>query len=398
MTISYWQKRKSAAGAKRNLPAPPDRCDIAVIGGGLIGTATAHYLKKFGCDRVVVLEKNFIGYGASGRNAGFILSGLAEPYSRLVVAMGRESARELMKSTLENHDLIAEAVEDKSIRCGYSRSGSYHLAITEAEKSELHETVDLMVSDGFDVEFRSEVRGAAGERLKKFMGGFFNPADGKLDPFAFVNGLSEGLDAVEGFDVRSITRQNGLLEIAGSDKKVRAEMAVIAVNAYAPLLDRYFENLVFPVRGQMLATSPMKKNLLGHSTYYANFGYDYFRQVDDQAVIMGGLRDRFVEKEVGYDDITNPDLQKGLEEYIENRLGIGEFSVESRWGGVMGFTIDGLPLVGALPHNSSVVAAVGYNGHGFGLGMLVARDLARAIMRNETSDILRRFSLKRISR
>jgi glycine/D-amino acid oxidase-like deaminating enzyme len=64
----------------------------------------------------------------------------------------------------------------------------------------------------------------------------------------------------------------------------------------------------------------------------------------------------------------------------------------------MGNTIDGLPLVGPLPHNNAVIAAVGCNGHGFGLWMVVARDLARAIMKNETSDLLKRFSIKRFLR
>ena len=64
----------------------------------------------------------------------------------------------------------------------------------------------------------------------------------------------------------------------------------------------------------------------------------------------------------------------------------------------MANTIDGLPLVGSLPHNSSVIAAVGCNGHGFGLGMIIARDVAGAIMKNETSELLRKFSLRRFAR
>ena len=112
---------------------------------------------------------------------------------------------------------------------------------------------------------------------------------------------------------------------------------------------------------------------------------------------MGGLRNRFVDTEVGFEDSTNPQLQNGLEDYIRQNIGVAEFPVAARWSGVMGNTIDGLPLVGPLPHNNAVIAAVGYNGHGFGLGMVVARDVARAIMKGETSDLLRRFSLKRFA-
>jgi glycine/D-amino acid oxidase-like deaminating enzyme len=145
----------------------------------------------------------------------------------------------------------------------------------------------------------------------------------------------------------------------------------------------------------MLATSPIAGNLLGESIFYANFGYDYFSQPPDNTILMGGLRDKFIQQEIGYDDSLNPDLQSGLENYIRHNLGIGTFEVKTRWSGVMGTTIDGLPLVGALPHNSAVLAAVGFNSHGFGLGMVIARDLAVAIMNNETSDILKKFSLKR---
>lgn len=396
MTLSYWQK---LADVRKGRPAgnmPHHKSyDIVVIGAGMVGIATAYYLRQLGCDRVLVLEKEFIGYGASGRNAGFLLSGLAEPYSRLVVGMGRDSARGIFASTIENHDLIARAVSDNKINCGYERSGSYHLAATGVEQRELEESVNLLKRDGFDAEYLPTIQGGVGSRLKGYLGGFFSPVDGRIDPFAFVKGLARNVDVIEGFEVKQIVKTDAAVELIGEKDKIKSVMVVLAVNGYAPLLESYFEDLIFPVRGQMLATLPMSKNLLGSPIYYANFGYDYFSQIPDNTILMGGLRNRFIHQETGYDDSLNPDLQNGLENYIGDNLGIGTFAVESRWSGVMGNTIDGLPLVGSLPHNSAVLAAIGFNSHGFGLGMLVARDLAFAVMKNETSDILKRFSLKR---
>ncbi len=369
--------------------------DIVVIGAGLVGIATAYYLRQLGCDRVLVLEKEFIGYGASGRNAGFLLSGMAEPYSRLLVGMGKDSAREIFSSTIENHDLIARSVSDNNIDCGYERSGSYHLATSEVERGELEESVDLLKRDGFDAEYLPAIRGPVGSRLKDYLGGFFSPGDGRINPFAFVKGLARNIEVIEGFEVQQMKKTDAAVELIGEKGKIRSVMVVLAINGYAPLLESYFESLVFPVRGQMLATSPMEENLLGESIYYANFGYDYFSQPPDKTILMGGLRNRFIQNETGYDDSLNPDLQSGLEDYIRDNLGIEAFKVDSRWSGVMGYSIDGLPLVGALPRNNAVLAAVGFNSHGFGLGMVIARDLATAIMKNETSDILKRFSLKR---
>lgn len=396
MTLSYWQR---LAGVRKDRPAgitPRYKSyDIVVIGAGLVGIATAYYLRQSGCDRVLVLEKEFIGYGASGRNAGFLLSGMAEPYSRLLIGMGADSAREIFSSTIENHDLIARAISDNKVNCGYERSGSYHLAATEVERGELEESVSLLKRDGFDAEYLPTIHGPVGSRLKDYLGGFYSPVDGRIDPFAFVKGLARNIEVIEGFEVQQMKKTNAAVELIGEKGKIRSVMVVLATNGYAPLLESYFENLVFPVRGQMLATLPLADNLLGESIYYANFGYDYFSQLSDYTILMGGLRNRFIQQEIGYDDSLNPDLQNGLEDYIRDDLGIEAFRVDTRWSGVMGNTIDGLPLVGSLPRNSAVLAAVGFNTHGFGVGMVVARDLANAIMKNETSDILKRFSLKR---
>ncbi len=397
MTRSYWQIKNESPGQKPR-PDISVSCDIAVIGGGLLGIATAYFLRSFGCDSVIVLEKEFIGYGASGRNAGFIISGLAEPYSRLIVGMGNEWARLLMTSTLQNHDLIASAINDGNINCDYRRAGSYHFAVTDVELRELEDSVSLLHKDGFSGEMIEPEVIEDELGLDGFSGGYYCPADGCMDPFAFVNGLSNGIDVIQGFEVKSIRNSGGKLEIVGAGRSIDAEMAVLATNAYSAQLDGFFKELIFPVRGQMLAALGSSKSRLGTATCYANFGYDYFRQTPDNSILMGGLRDKFIETEIGLEDEINPGLQEGLEDYIRARLGVEHCEILCRWSGPMANTIDGLPLVGSLPHNSSVIAAVGCNGHGFGLGMIIARDVARAIMKNETSELLGRFSLKRFAR
>jgi gamma-glutamylputrescine oxidase len=399
MTISYWHIKNESLRRKRDPEPHYDRsCDIAVIGGGLMGIAVAYFLRSFGCEKVIVLEKEFVGYGASGRNAGFLLAGMAESYSRLVVGMGHDSAKSLMQATMENHDLIAQAIEINNIRCEYCRSGSFHLSLSNVENRELIDSVELLARDRFKAEYfdKSGIKNKLG--FGEYAGGFYFPLDGSLDPFAFVNSLGIGIEIIEGFEVQEIRRADGIVEILGPKGAVKSEMAVLATNAYSPLLDNHFKELVFPVRGQMLATAQLKNHSPRIAPSYANFGYDYFRQLSDDTILMGGLRDRFAATEVGQDDITTPSLQAELEEYMHNKLGINKFDVACRWSGAMGNTIDGLPLVGPLPHNNAVIAAVGCNGHGFGLWMVVARDLARAIMKNETSDLLRRFSIKRFLR
>jgi glycine/D-amino acid oxidase-like deaminating enzyme len=399
MTLSYWHLKGRFHGKfeSKNL-LPPESCDIAIIGAGITGIALAYYLRLLGCDKVIVLEKEFIGYGASGRNAGFLLSGMAEPYNRLVVGMGHEGAKSITRATLDNHQLIADAIKSGCISCDYIKSGSFHLATSEFEANELQESADLLQKDDFGGEYYGSREIDETLIFGNFSGGYFNPNDGCLDPYAFVTGLSRGIDVYQGFEVNSIEKAAGLVILKGNGKIIKAEMAILATNAYSPLLDDYFKQMIFPVRGQMLASTLNEPNPLKNMTYYANFGYDYFRQSPEGAILMGGLRNRFIDTEIGYDDFPNPELQQGLEDYIRYKIGARRLEIACRWTGVMGNTIDGLPLVGALPHNSAVLCAVGYNGHGFGLGMVVARDIARALMQNETSDLLNRFSIKRFAR
>jgi gamma-glutamylputrescine oxidase len=398
MTRSYWQLKNSLNHPSKRLREKlSGNFDIAIVGAGIMGIAVAHYLKTFGCDRIIVLEKEFIGYGASGRNAGFLLSGMAEPYSRLVVGMGREWAKLLMRATIENHDLIAGAVASRKIDCNYQRPGSYHLAVSDVEKRELAESVELLNVDSFSGEFIQASGIAVKLGFGNYSGGYFCPTDGSIDPFAFVNALADGIEIAENFEVKSIRNTGGQIELSNDTESIRAEMAILATNAYTPLLDNYFQKMIFPVRGQMLAARSDHTDSLGKTGYYANFGYDYFRKSPEGTVLMGGLRDKFVATEIGYDDEINPALQKGLEDYLKTNLEIAQFDVISRWCGLMANTVDGLPLVGTLPHNSSVIAAVGCNGHGFGLNMVIARDLANAVLKNETSDLLRRFSIKRFA-
>lgn len=207
---------------RQRLPEISGAYDIVVVGGGLMGIAVAYYLRSLGCDRVLLIEKEYVGYGASGRNAGFLLSGMAEPYSRLVIGMGRKWAGSLMRATLENHDLIADAIRDEKIQCDYQRAGSYHLAISDVELRELADSIELLHKDGFTGELIDSVEISEKLGLGNYAGGYYCPADGCLDPLAFVNGLARNLEVLESFEVKSIRKSGGQVEIIGADQTIRA--------------------------------------------------------------------------------------------------------------------------------------------------------------------------------
>jgi glycine/D-amino acid oxidase-like deaminating enzyme len=153
-------------------------------------------------------------------------------------------------------------------------------------------------------------------------------------------------------------------------------MIALCTNAYAPLMHPYFEGKVVPTRGQIFVTEPLEKRVLSHLCY-GDYGYEYFRQLPDGRFLLGGWRHHFRDMEVGYEDRVTPQVQGGLEglmaRYFPDVMGA---RITHRWSGTMGFSTDGLPLVGSFPDTPNVYFAVGFTGHGLGFGLATAERLA----------------------
>src|SRR4051812_25263689 len=116
MSIPYWKRI-----AERYPGALPEKADVLVIGGGITGVSLMHHLAARGIDAVLV-ERAHLASGASGRNAGFLLAGVAENYAEAVRVYGRERAREVWALTVENHSLQIEAAGGAEV--GHRRAGA----------------------------------------------------------------------------------------------------------------------------------------------------------------------------------------------------------------------------------------------------------------------------------
>ena len=116
------------------------------MGGGLTGISAAHFLAARGC-KVAVVERGDVASGASGRNAGFLLCGVAHTYSVAVKSHGREKSRVLWSVSRDNHELIRSLVQSEGIDCLYARNGSYLLALSEQEAKKEEEQSKLKAHD-----------------------------------------------------------------------------------------------------------------------------------------------------------------------------------------------------------------------------------------------------------
>ena len=338
----------------------PSAVDVLIIGGGITGVSLLHHLTKRRVSAVLV-ERAHLASGASGRNAGFLLAGVAASYAEAVRTYGRGKARELWLMTAANHDAMLDAV--KRTPDQYRRAGSDVLASGLEEARALEESAELLHEDGIKVRWD-------GKRL-------FNPNDGELDPCSLVEGIAQSAPrgAIrEGVEVEAIVSGSNDIEVSAGGRICRAGKVLLATNAYTPRLVPSVP--IYPKRAQMLATAPGDANV-DYVPTYSHHGYRYWRRLETAELLIGGWRDTALETEVGYDEQPTEEIQGRIEAHLPQLGSTG--AISHRWAGTMGFTDDGLPLVGPLEGMRDVYLCAGFNGHGLGFAFLSAKKLVDSL-------------------
>jgi gamma-glutamylputrescine oxidase len=400
-SVSFWQAERNER-APAPLPPAPLRehrtADVVIIGAGITGCSAALWLARAGA-RVVVLEGREVAASASGRNGGFLLGGTSETYASSIVHYGRERARRAWAFSLENHTLAAQLIEQMTFHgweVGYHRTGSMRIASTDMELDSIWESVRLLLADGWEAT-QIDV-GELPERIRDaYLGGSFHPMDGEMQPVAFVRGLAQ-LAAAEGVQfhthspVTALTEHSDHVRAITPGGAVEAEMAVLATNAHLPTLlsqigVEWLGATIQPTRGQVLATSPVDDDLFVWPCY-ADEGYQYWRQLADGRLVIGGWRNRSLETEYTDDETPGEPVQTHLERFLRERLRLDEHqaAVEHRWAGIMAFSRDGLPLVGRVPTSSRCYLAGAYTGHGNAYAVASAQVIADLIRHGSHPD------------
>lgn len=344
--------------------------DVAIVGGGIAGFSTAYWLKQEDPSlKVAVIEKHRVGFGATGRNAGFITCGSVEHFNRLVERWGREKALEMWRYSETNLQLLKDHIIQDDSTLEFEHNGTFSLASSHEEMHELTEVSKLMAE--FDIPVEVLEAKAIESRLgvREFVGGIKYLKDAAVHPVKMLRKMAakSGATIVEHTEVHSMETQSSGNVVLKTDKmNIEATMVVMATNGYSATLQKYFADKIYPTRGQIMVTEPVAKFMEGPC--YANFVLDYFRQLEDGRVIIGGFRQLEKATEVGYSDHTTDVIQSALYEFLQKHLpALQGKKITHRWAGIMGFSADGQPLVGSLPDQPQVYFVGGFTGHGLGL-------------------------------
>jgi gamma-glutamylputrescine oxidase len=368
---SLWLEEESRPLPRRERHGRPD---VLVVGGGVTGCACALRLAEHGVD-VELHDMRAVAGGASGRNGGFALSGASVAYDVLVDLVGREPARALMALTEGGVDRLAGLADD-----AFRRVGSLRLAADEDELAALRREHDALLADGFAVEWVDELP----ERLRPlYRGAILHPRDGAIQPARWVRRLAR-----RAAEAGAAIVEHSPVELGAAEAS--AGLVVVATDGFTAAVLPELAPLVRPTRGQVLATEPLPE-LLYARPHYARHGYDYWQQVPDGRLVLGGRRDASFASEDSAVEETTPTIQSSLDALARDLLG-REPRVTHRWSGIWGSTPDGLPLVGPVPGLDRVWVAGGYTGHGNVLGLLCGTLVADAIVSGRSAPELALFA------
>lgn len=390
MTLSFWQE------------AHRDRTvsyDALVVGGGLVGCSAAYWLAQSRPSwRIGIVEARTIGYGASSRNAGFVLQGTDCDYLKDVKRYGARTARRLWHFTRASRDLMFDELSPQAF--GGDSQGSLTVAGTAEEDERLRASVPRMRSAGAPVVYLSA--GETNERLHStgFYGSLYVTSGAVVDPLRLVQHIAEasGADVLPHHPVQNVRSERGQTVLVTPERSFEAPRVVFAMGpsltALFPSLGRY----VRPVRAQMLATEPASDAVL-QVPAYSHAGAYYLRQLPNGVVLVGGGRHEHRDAEETGVDTTTPAVQASIERYLHTFFPWTQgLSVRQRWSGTMGFSPDGRPVVGTPPGLSQALFAAGFTGHGISYGFRMGRLLADALCRRGRPDAYDLFSTERFER
>jgi gamma-glutamylputrescine oxidase len=353
--------------------------DVCVIGGGIAGCSTALHLAEKGY-RVVLLESQHIGWGASGRSGGQAIVGFAAGHHKLIDAVGLDDARRLWQISIEGLDLIKERVARHGIDCDL-HWGQMHTAVKPRQREELQrEQHDLQQHFSYPVEFLERDAVQQIVATDRYCAGLYDERSGHLHSLNYTLGLALAAKAA---GVR-ICERSPVLKVEHSDPAVvvtargcvKARFVALCCNAYVEGLEPVLRNRIMPVGTYIIATEPlgearmsqlMRRNV---AVSDINFVLDYFRRSADQRLIFGGR--------VSYSGLDPFNTARATRQRM---LGVfpqlADVGIDYSWGGYVDITITRAPDFGRLASNIYYVQ--GFSGHGIALTGVAGKMMAEAV-------------------
>ncbi len=377
----WWDTTELPAGEGSPLP---EKVDAAVIGGGFTGLSAARTLAQRGL-RVAVLEAETIGWGASSRNGGMVLSGLKLGVGTLVAQYGRDLARRMFAASLAAIDCVEQIVRDEQIECDFSRSGHLEVAFKPAHYDHFARAAEMLAREfnhSIQLVPRAELRTEIGSEV--YFGGFVDEVSAGLNPARYVTGLARaaaqaGAALYGGTRVQNVERAGAAFLVRTSRGAVTAERVLVASSGYTGRATPRLQRRLVPIGSYLIATEPLSEGLAREVSPRNRMIFDsknflyYFRLTPDRRLLFGGRAAFFPETPATIRE-SAAILQRAMVSVYPQ---LREVKVDYAWGGTLDFAFDLMPHVGQL---EGMHYALGYAGHGVALATYLGAKAAEAML------------------
>ena len=383
---SYWLTTVTMPQAKASGEFP-EVAEVAVIGAGFTGLSAARTLAQKGA-QVVVLESETIGWGASSRNGGMVLTGLKLGVNKLISRYGRERAQQMYVASLASIECVEQIVHDEAIACNFARCGHLEVACKQAHFDDYARQAEIVQRDfdhGLKIVPRNELRSEIGSDI--YYGGMVDESSAGLNPARYVAGLGlaamrAGACVFEEARVQSIapeTRQSSLgWKLTTTRGTIWAREVVVGTSGYSGPLIPGLQRKIVPIGSYIITTEVLPDVLAQELSPRNRMIYDsknyiyYYRLTPDNRMLFGGRAAFFPE--------SGSTIRKSAEILRRGMVNVfpqlRETKVEFVWGGTLDFAFDIMPHAGQM---DGMYYAVGYAGHGVAMATYQGQMLGKRI-------------------
>ena len=378
----------------------PERVDVAIVGAGFTGLSAARTLARRGA-KVAVLETNTIGWGASSRNGGMVLTGMKLGVETLAGRYGMDATRRMYAASLASIDLVEQIVGEEKIDCNFARCGHIEVACKQSHFNTYARSVEVIAREfnhRLRIVAKNDLRSEIGSDI--YYGGIVDEVSAGLNPARYVAGLGRaalnaGAYVFENTRVERIQRasRNGGsgFQLVTSRGKMFATDVFIATSGYTSKATPALQKKIIPIGSFIIATERLPEALAHALSPRNRMIFDskhylyYYRLTPDNRMLFGGRAAFFPE--------TSSTIRRSAEILRRGMIGVypqlRDVRVEYAWGGTLDFCFDTMPHASCI---DGMYYAVGYAGHGVAmatyLGAKIAEQISGGTEENPYANIL----------
>jgi glycine/D-amino acid oxidase-like deaminating enzyme len=395
----WWFFRKKQAMREHNywlttaeFPQPetlplPARVDVAVIGAGFTGLAAARTLAKRGA-KVAVFESETIGWGASSRNGGMVLTGMKLGVNKLISRYGRELTRRMYATSLKTIDCVEQIIREEAIEGDFFRCGHLEVACKQKHFNDYARQAEVIARE-FDHQLRvvpkHELSAEIGSNV--YFGGMVDEVSAGLNPARYVAGLGRAATKVgaeifeharvENLQRASLRGESGW-KVTTSRGPLWAQNVFVATSGYTSAATPALQKRIVPIGSFIITTEILPEALARELSPRDRMIYDsknylyYYRLTPDRRMLFGGRAAFFPENDRTIRRSAEI-LRRGM---IAVYPQLREAKIDYVWGGTLDFAFDIMPHAGQI---DGMYYAAGYAGHGVAMATYQGQKMAELI-------------------